>query len=1046
MVIRSVRTLWLIVIAIATFVLLVGTIEVRGQVVTGTGLTIGPTPTPPQGSTVRITGIGTENGPVFADAEGDLLKRFLIRTDMPTGIAWLADNQTFTGLNTFNSIVTLPSMRSSQAQLPLTVRSSGNTTDLFMFSDSAAAALVPFISDLEATFNRSIDVSGISRLNGVTNNGPLNQFGLTTFDNDIRFTGSGRRIHGLFDGPTTSLGNRTSFVTTTLNGNTTIQAIPNGTGTATAFTAYNSSDPSNSSYVSILATQTQTWLYSAGWGTGSTTLPLGFHVGAEVARMNSNSDHMVLGSGQAGWRYLAASNISGQRWWREGLYGTNFGVWGGQDDGSTYAPLWHGTMSGGVPNGMYWGAGVIDVNPTKNYQTRLGTLTNKYLQLAAAELWVETLVAADTMATIGGRILVGPTTQLIIDLPPAATSIDVKHNNLVNGDRVYMEANGKVEFMAITSAATAITGGYRYSVTRTLDPTVADQWHAGDAVFNTGQAGNGFIDIYSTRGVRAGTEIGPSIVGNVRLSTTYNDWAPRWAVGNLAGIYGNGATPLYGAAFGNQAEVWTQYDSTYGMRGMDGTTQFLIVHPSGYIRTGNPSARNIYQDNAQIIMYENGSTPRMWFDTNGIRFYDTSGSSYYMNLGTTGSTFGYAMANFGNVHITNTGQLYMRNGTINRMLLEAYNGSMTWYRPDGLATMQIRSDVAQFGNVDTGARVQLSTSGIAMSKPDGNWFFNIDATNGILMGNWSVANKAYFQVTANGDEMYFCRAGVNCPLVFYGSTGNIASSGNIYLTGGGQVLSTNNFVLGNSTGLQFQRWDGGTYQASRSIQFLTGPGGTLMGEVGMEQTGALRLNSRSYGASTGIRMALGNLSYGGIEGGLFLTQQPDGTGGRWTNITAQSASEAFTNALVSFSPVKAPIAGAAVANATLGRTDSRWDNIYLNLPQSGNPPSYVVTGTTDGSFRYWNHGLGVATGFGIQVKNWAGANCYIYVAMGLTYYTDCGGAVLAADDPNGPQAVADRLNAERKARGENTLGEKGKPDVPLPRLEPRSAQQPAPVP
>ena len=89
-----------------------------------------------------------------------------------------------------------------------------------------------------------------------------------------------------------------------------------------------------------------------------------------------------------------------------------------------------------------------------------------------------------------------------------------------------------------------------YTVTRNLDGSGADDWEAGTAVANTGQAGNGFIDLYSTRGVRAATEIGPSIVGNVRQSATYNDWAPRWAIGNLQGVYGYAAT-TYGAAFGD---------------------------------------------------------------------------------------------------------------------------------------------------------------------------------------------------------------------------------------------------------------------------------------------------------------------------------------------------------------------------------------------------------------------------------------------------------------------------------------------------------------
>ena len=58
-----------------------------------------------------------------------------------------------------------------------------------------------------------------------------------------------------------------------------------------------------------------------------------------------------------------------------------------------------------------------DLLPYTNYDLNIGSINKKYLTLHAAELWVETLVAQNTMATIGGRVLVAPTTALTIDLP-----------------------------------------------------------------------------------------------------------------------------------------------------------------------------------------------------------------------------------------------------------------------------------------------------------------------------------------------------------------------------------------------------------------------------------------------------------------------------------------------------------------------------------------------------------------------------------------------------------------------------------------------------
>lgn len=221
-----------------------------------------------------------------------------------------------------------------------------------------------------------------------------------------------------------------------------------------------------------------------------------------------------------------------------------------------------------------------DVLPSLNYTSNLGALATKYLTLHAAELWVETLVAQNTMATIGGRVLVAPTTPLSADLAAAGTTITVKYNNLSNGDRVYMEASGKVEFMAVTSTAGGSAGAYTYSVTRNLDGSGANDWYAGDAVLNTGTTGNGYIDLYSVSGVIPGSTAGPTIVGNVRTGTTYNNIEPRWAIGNLNGLYGySGST--YGAAFGTASGAWLKIDPTNGVRIGYNSSTFTQIDASG---------------------------------------------------------------------------------------------------------------------------------------------------------------------------------------------------------------------------------------------------------------------------------------------------------------------------------------------------------------------------------------------------------------------------------------------------------------------------------
>ena len=230
-----------------------------------------------------------------------------------------------------------------------------------------------------------------------------------------------------------------------------------------------------------------------------------------------------------------------------------------------------------------------DVYPQSNYDLNLGLINKKFLTLHAAELWVETLVAQNTIATIGGRILVGPTTTLIQDLGSGVgdTTIYVKHNEMVSGDRVYMEADGKFEFMAITGNAVALSPGpgYSYTVTRNLDGSGATAWYAGDAIFNTGTTNDGFIDLYSIQSIKrredpTNTEVGPTIVGNVRTGTAFNAWAPRWAVGNLNGLYGYSAT-TYGFAAGNPSTTWLSADATNGIRVNNGSYARFQVNASG---------------------------------------------------------------------------------------------------------------------------------------------------------------------------------------------------------------------------------------------------------------------------------------------------------------------------------------------------------------------------------------------------------------------------------------------------------------------------------
>lgn len=208
------------------------------------------------------------------------------------------------------------------------------------------------------------------------------------------------------------------------------------------------------------------------------------------------------------------------------------------------------------------------VLPAGPYKTILGNPTRKFLGLYVAELNVDTLVAQSVMATIGGRILVGPTTALEFDLPAADTVMFVKHNEGASGDTAYLEANGQVEFIRYNSAPTTVTNDgktyYRYNVVRNLDGSGANNWKAGDAVFNTGTTGDGWIDLYALNGMVAPTHYGPTITGNLRTGTNYNQWEERWSIGKLSNAW-NPPGNAYGVAMGVPSGTYLLVTDTNGI-------------------------------------------------------------------------------------------------------------------------------------------------------------------------------------------------------------------------------------------------------------------------------------------------------------------------------------------------------------------------------------------------------------------------------------------------------------------------------------------------
>ena len=87
----------------------------------------------------------------------------------------------------------------------------------------------------------------------------------------LALTGTGARITGDLSNATWS--NRLSFQTSTTNGATLLQVLPNGTGILSQLNYFNNSDPTNACFLQTGASNTQGYIQTAVTGTG-TILPL----------------------------------------------------------------------------------------------------------------------------------------------------------------------------------------------------------------------------------------------------------------------------------------------------------------------------------------------------------------------------------------------------------------------------------------------------------------------------------------------------------------------------------------------------------------------------------------------------------------------------------------------------------------------------------------------------------------------------------------------------------------------------------------------------
>lgn len=280
-----------------------------------------------------------------------------------------------------------------------------------------------------------------------------------------------------------------------------------------------------------------TWSNNHNWSAGSVTLASGdFNATAGVYRIGGTT---VI---DATRHLLSAAGTTSN---------TGFGFYLDPNTGliNPGADI-IGLVAGGVETLDVTSTGLT---PFSTGTIAIGAYNRKFGDLFVTGLYAQTLVAQSVMATIGGKILVAPTNSLIIDINNSVTTIDVRFNNFASGDYIYFESLGagaapQKQYMKVTSSASVVTGGYRYTVTRTIGTQYA--WKTGDAIVNIGGViGTGFIELTSTSTTQS--HLGPTITIYSRTATTNaTDVKPVVTMGNLHSFV-DYSTDIFGFAVGN---------------------------------------------------------------------------------------------------------------------------------------------------------------------------------------------------------------------------------------------------------------------------------------------------------------------------------------------------------------------------------------------------------------------------------------------------------------------------------------------------------------
>jgi hypothetical protein len=365
-------------------------------------------------------------------------------------------------------------------------------------------------------------------------------------------------------------------------------------------------------------------------------------------------------------------------------------------------------------------------------------------------------------------------------------------------------------------------------------------------MFNTGNVGDGFIDIYSVHGIKSTSEYGPTVVVNGRDSVVYNDWTPIAAIGQLNGVYGYSSS-AYGIGLGKYSEAdYITIDTSNGVRFLDSSDVVQGQLSSSVWTLGEVgAAKSNIQITAGALQWRTNVTVNAELTTAGeLILGDDDAAQDWISVSS-----GNGLRMYGNnalrVQVTTGGNVALGNvGGYPRM---DYDGTDLYVRGSANEYIWVDADVgvriygggSETFKVTTSGTMQLGVvGGYPRIDYDGTdlYIYGVDATDYIMMD----ADAGVKIIT-------------NSLLKFHADL-----SGNIYLYG-----DTNDYMTLGSGGIEIFSNAVKVVDIDNTGDFVFGDVATDKANIFFDQSeGQLNFRGGTNGTETSVRID--------IDGGLVI--------------------------------------------------------------------------------------------------------------------------------------------------------------------------------